>query len=86
LRARCHPALQSALRDVEQEHEPVVATLAHIDDDLFRMRNIYVAAGILSRRFLGSCTAKQQRAVTTSELTELNRNNSNGLKEKSIFD
>ena len=52
LRSRCHPALQPALRDVEQEHQPVLATRAHIADvNLFRMRTIYVAAGNLSRRF-----------------------------------
>src|SRR5437763_536659 len=52
LGSRCHPALQPALRDVEQEHQPVLATRAHIADvNLFRMRTIYVAAGNLSRRF-----------------------------------
>jgi len=60
--------------------------MAHIDDNLVRMRTIYVSPGRLSRRFSGACAAKQQRAVTTSELIGINRNKSNQLKKKSIFD
>jgi hypothetical protein len=61
----------------------MLATQAHINDDLFRMRTIYIIAGSLSRRF---STAKQQQAVPTSDLIDVNRNKSNRLKEKSIFD
>jgi hypothetical protein len=68
LRSRRHPALQPALRDVEQEHQPVFATGAHINGDLLRMRTIYITAGSLSRRFSVACTAKQQQAVPTSDL------------------
>jgi len=85
LRPRRHPALQSALRDVEQEHEPMLTT-AHIGDDLFRMRTIYVNPGRLSRRFSVACAARQQPAVITSDLIGINRNESNYLKKKSIFD
>jgi hypothetical protein len=50
------------------------------------MRTIYITAGSLSRRFSAACTAKQQQAVPTSDLIDVNRNKSNRLKEKSIFD
>jgi hypothetical protein len=60
---------------------------AHADKvDLLRMRTIYATPGRLSRRFLMVCAAKQQPAVTTSELIGINGSKSNRLKKKSIFD
>jgi hypothetical protein len=50
------------------------------------MRTIYGNAGSLSRRFSAACTAKQQRAIITSDLIDINRSKGNCLKEKSIFD
>jgi hypothetical protein len=50
------------------------------------MRTIYVNAGSLSRRFSAAYTARQQLAVTTSDLIDINRSKSNRLKKKSIFD
>jgi hypothetical protein len=50
LRPRRHPALQPALRDGEQENQPVLATRAQSDRPgyLFRMRTIYMTAVGLS--------------------------------------
>jgi hypothetical protein len=62
LRPRRHPALQPALRNVEEEHEPVLATRGHFDEsDLFRMRTIYATPGGLSRRFLVACAANHPK-------------------------